>query len=165
MAGEQRRGSGDADSYPPTLGAALPRAWAGYRDRLNRELTATGFGGHGAPDGRVLRLCSATTEVTISEIGRGLGITRQAASKIVAGLRDGGFVALSPSPTDGREKIVRLTAHALDYLAAQRAAERRIAAQLRREVGAEAFTGLSRLLDVLSAREARPSRRAAGMRR
>jgi DNA-binding MarR family transcriptional regulator len=104
-------------------------------------------------------------DVTISAIGRELGITRQAASKIVAGGRDRGYVSLSPSPTDGREKIVRLTARALDYLTAQRAAERRIAAQLRRELGPDAFDGLSRLLDVLGAREAPPSRQAAGLRR
>ena len=164
MAGEYRLGTGYADTEPPTLGAALRRAWAGYRERLDRELSAAGFGNHGAPDGRVLRLCSETAEVTISEIGRELGITRQAASKIVAGLRDRGYVSLSPSPTDGREKIVRLTAHALEYLTAQGAAERRIESQLRRELGAEAFDGLSRLLDTLSAGDPRQPRRPAGVR-
>jgi DNA-binding MarR family transcriptional regulator len=117
----------------------------------------------GAPDRRVLRLCSETAEVTISEIGRELGITRQAASKIVAALRDRGYVSLSPSSTDGREKMVRLTAHALDYLSAQRAAERRIESQLRRELGTDAFEGLSRLLDALSAREERSVRQPAGV--
>jgi len=67
-------------------------------------------------------IVSGTAPVTISEIGRDLGITRQGASKIVGGLRDRGYVTLSPSPTDGREKIVTLTAHALAYLQAQHAA-------------------------------------------
>ncbi|MGZ4175219.1 MAG: MarR family winged helix-turn-helix transcriptional regulator [Solirubrobacteraceae bacterium] len=145
------------------LGASLRRAWAGYRERLDRELAAAGFASHGTPDGRVLRLCSETAEVTISEIGRELGITRQAASKIVAALRDRGYVSLSPSPTDRREKMVGLTAHALDYLRAQRAAERRIEARLRRELGPEAFDGLHRLLEALDARDTRRSQQPAGL--
>lgn len=163
MVGDHRRSTGDPGTDPPALGAALARAWTGYRDRLDRELAAAGFGS-GTPDGRVLRLCSDTAEVTISEIGRELGITRQAASKIVAGLRDRGYVSLSPSPTDGREKMVRLTAHALDYLRAQRAAERRIEARLRRELGAEAFEALDRLLEALGRRESPRTRLPAGLR-
>jgi DNA-binding MarR family transcriptional regulator len=151
MVGDHRRSSGEAGTEPLPLGAALRGAWIGYRDRLDRELAAAGFGTHGAPDGRVLRLCSATAEVTISEIGRELGVTRQAASQIVGGLRDRGFVSLSPSPTDGREKMVRLTAHALDYLRAERAAERRMESRLRRELGAEAFDALQRLLEAVTA--------------
>jgi DNA-binding MarR family transcriptional regulator len=107
--------------------------------------------------------CAARPPRTISEIGRELGITRQAASKIVAGLRDRGYVSLSPSPTDGREKVVRLTAHALDDLTARRAAERRIESELRRELGAEAFDGLSGLLDALGARDPRRPRQPAGL--
>jgi hypothetical protein len=42
-------------------------------------------------------------ETTISDIGRGLGITRQGASKIVAGLRDRGYLEVTPSAVDGRE--------------------------------------------------------------
>jgi DNA-binding MarR family transcriptional regulator len=163
MAGEYRRGTVDADTDPPVLGEALRRAWAGYRQSLDRELAAAGFGTDGSPDARVLRLCSQTAEVTISEIGRELGITRQAASKIVAGLRDRGYVSLSPSPSDGREKMVRLTARALDYLTARRAAEQRIEAQLRRELGAEALEALNRLLQALATPEPRLTRQPAGL--
>jgi DNA-binding MarR family transcriptional regulator len=163
MVGDHRRTSGEAGPDPLPLGAALRHAWIGYRDWLDRELAAAGFGKTGAPDGRVLRLCSETAEVTISEIGRELGVTRQAASKIVAGLRDGGYVSLSPSATDGREKMVRLTAHALDYLRAQRAAERRIESRLRRELGVEAYDALQGLLEALSRRDVRRPRQPAGL--
>ena len=91
----------------------------------------------------------AAADVTISHIGRELGITRQGASKIVASLRDRGYVTLSPSPTDGREKIVTPTRRAVEFLAAQRDAARRIEARIRSEMGPEAFDGLYRLLDVL----------------
>jgi DNA-binding MarR family transcriptional regulator len=121
----------------------------GYRRQLDQELAAVGFGDRGFPDGRVLRLCGGAADVTISHIGRELGITRQGASKIVASLRDRGYVTLSASPTDGREKIVRPTRRAVEFLAAQREAARRIEARIRSELGPDAFDGLYRLLDAL----------------
>ena len=120
--GASRSGTGGA--RPARLGGALRQAWAGYRRQLDQELAAAGFGDRGFPDGRVLQLCSGASDVTISQIGRELGITRQGASKIVASLRDRGYVTLSPSPTDGREKIVKPTRHAVAFLAAQREAAR-----------------------------------------
>jgi DNA-binding MarR family transcriptional regulator len=94
-------------------------------------------------------LCTGGSEVTISQIGRELGITRQGASKIVASLRDRGYVALSPSPTDRREKIVKPTPRALQFLAAQRVAARRIEARVHAELGDGALDALYQLLDAL----------------
>jgi DNA-binding MarR family transcriptional regulator len=125
----------------------------GYRRQLDQEVAAAGFGDRGFPDGRVLRLCSAASDVTISQIGRDLGITRQGASKIVAGLRDRGYVTLSPSPTDGREKIVKPTRHAVAFLAAQRDAAARIEARMRDELGPGRLDALYRLLDALGAED------------
>jgi DNA-binding MarR family transcriptional regulator len=131
------------------LGAALRHAWVGYRRLLDAELDAAGFGDHGFPDGRVLRICRNVETVTISQIGRALGITRQGAAKIVASLRDRGYVTLTPSETDGREKVVELTPRAHEYLAAHRKSARRIESELRKEVGADAFEALERLLDAV----------------
>lgn len=140
-----------AGTRPARLGGALRQAWVGYRRELDQELAAAGFGDRGFPDGRVLRLCGGASDVTISQIGRELGITRQGASKIVASLRDRGYVTVSPSPTDGREKIVKPTRRAVEFLAAQREAARRIEARIRRELGADALDVLYRLLDALGA--------------
>ena len=137
---------------PARLGVALQQAWAGYQRELDRELAAAGFADRGFPEGRVLRLCAnAAADVTISQIGRELGITRQGASKIVASLRDRGYVALSPSPTDRREKIVTLTPRAVRFRAAERQAASRIEAQIRSDLGPEALDGLYGLLDALDA--------------
>jgi DNA-binding MarR family transcriptional regulator len=87
--------------------------------------------------------------VTISEIGRELGVTRQAASKVVAVLKDRGFVTLGPSPADGREKLVVLTTHATRYLAAQREAAQRIERRLKNELGKEDLERLWTTLDAL----------------
>jgi DNA-binding MarR family transcriptional regulator len=138
---------------PGSLGGALLRAWVGYRRRLDQELAAAGFGDRGFPDGRVLRICSRSSEMTIAQIGRELGITRQGAGKSVASLRDRGYLTLSASATSGREKNVQLTQRATDYLAAHRKAARKIEGQLRAEVGEESFDALHRLLTTLGGGE------------
>ena len=134
------------------LGPALRRAWVGYQRRLDDEMAAAGFGERGFPDGRVLRMCRAAP-TTISQIGRELGMTRQGASKVVAGLRERGYVAVEPSASSRREKTVTVTPRAIEYLAAQRAAARRIEQRLRRAVGADAFDALAALLDLLGGGE------------
>jgi DNA-binding MarR family transcriptional regulator len=131
------------------LGPALRRAWVGYQRRVDEKMTAAGFADRGFPDGRVLRMCSGGAATTVSQIGKELGITRQGASKIVAGLQDRRYVTLSPSPTDGREKIVKLTSRAVEYLATQRKAARAIERHLRAELGPESLANLFRLADVL----------------
>jgi DNA-binding MarR family transcriptional regulator len=133
----------------PALGPSLRRAWVGYQRRLDQEMAAAGFPDRGVPDGRVLRLCTRSDEVTASQIGRELGITRQGAGKIVADLRSRGYVTLGPSSSDGRQKVIMLTPRARDYLATQRAAARRIEQELTEQLGADAFENLFTLLEAL----------------
>jgi DNA-binding MarR family transcriptional regulator len=152
MAGHKQRRADSrtrGGAHPARLGSALRQAWVAYRHQLDEELAAAGFGDRGFPDGRVLRQCTGGSDVTISQIGRELGITRQGASKIVASLRDRGYVTLAISPTDRREKIVMPTRRADEFLAAQRQAAQRIEARIRDQLGPDAFEGLLELLDAL----------------
>jgi DNA-binding MarR family transcriptional regulator len=142
----------DRLEYAP-LGPALRNAWVGYQRRLDTAMAAAGFGDRGFPDGRVLRMCRDRAGTTVSDIGRELEITRQGAAKIAAGLRDRGYVSIEQSSTSAREKIVSLTPKAHEYLAAQRAAVRKIDNQLRRAVGSEGFRDLFRLLETLGGHE------------
>jgi DNA-binding MarR family transcriptional regulator len=132
------------------LGRALRRAMTGYWLRVDKELAVAGFADRRFPDGRVLVMCSASAETTISDIGRGLGITRQRAGKIVAGLKERGYLDLAPSPTDGREKILTLTPRAVGFLAAAHQAALDIEAQLSDEIGADGVERLFRSLDLIS---------------
>lgn len=138
------------------LGLALRRAQAGYRRQVNEELAAAGFGQRRFPDARVLMMCAAPGETTISGIGRGLGITRQGASKIVAGLRDRGYLEVSPSAADGREKILTLTPRAVQYLQAIGSAAGVIEARLRHEVGAAALEQFFSTLHLIAGAEPAP---------
>jgi DNA-binding MarR family transcriptional regulator len=114
-------------------------------------MAEAGFGERRFPDGRVLRVCSDQAGSTISAIGRELGITRQGASKVVAELRDRGYVAIADSTTSKREKSVCLTPLGLDYLAHQSAAARAIEEELRAQLGEAAFSALGSLLVALDA--------------
>lgn len=116
-------------------------------------MAEAGFGERRFPDGRVLRICSGVAGTTVSAIGREIGVTRQGATKVVADLRDRGFVAVADSTTSKREKSVVLTPRGVDYLALQGVATRSIEDQLRDELGESAFSALSTLLDTLDAGE------------
>ena len=137
----------------PRLGRALRRALAAYQFRMDAELTAAGFDERRFPQGRVLRICAAPGDVTISHVGRELGISRQAASKIVADLRNRGYLDVTPSPADGREKILTLTPRAVEFIAARREAARRIESQLRSELGAGQVDELIAALEAMAADE------------
>ncbi|HLI45269.1 MAG TPA: MarR family transcriptional regulator [Acidimicrobiales bacterium] len=137
---------------PGRLGAALRRAWLGYQHRLDEEMRAAGFPGRRLSDARVLRLVAQSDALTTAaRIGRELGITRQAAAKIVASLRDRGYVTATSSASDGREKKVSLTARGREYLSTQQAAARRLELDLRQQLGSDAFAALGALLEALGA--------------
>jgi DNA-binding MarR family transcriptional regulator len=143
----------ESASGTPNLGVALRQAWVGYRRRLDEELARAGFGDRGFPDGRVLRICARGDDVTISSIGRELDMTRQGASKLVASLRERGYVTLRPSPEDAREKRVVLTARARSFLRAQQEAAGRLEAAITSDLGPAAVDGLRQLLDHLGGDE------------
>lgn len=137
------------ESSGTTLGAMLRQAWIGYRRRIDEGMRAAGFGDGGFPDGRVLRICSTSPDPTISEIGRQLGITRQGSAKVVASLRDRGYVSLEASRADRREKIVRLTERAEQYLAAHRRLARAIEREIAQTLGPAGMDALGALLGML----------------
>jgi len=135
------------------LGAALRRAWLGYQLRLDGAMAEAGFGDRRFPDGRVLRACSGETGSTISAIGRELDITRQGASKVVAHLRERGYVTVADSRTSKREKSVVITPQGRAHLALQSEASRAIDEELRAELGEAAFAALAALLEALDGGE------------
>lgn len=144
---------------PPQLGVALRRAWVGYQQRLDAEMATLGFADRSLPDARVLRLCARADAITASGIGRELGISRQGAGKIVARLQHRGYVQLDPSPNDARERVVRLTPRAHEYLNAHREAVHRIERDLRVQVGVEALEGLALVLGALTVADNQPRMR------
>ncbi|MFI6298425.1 MarR family winged helix-turn-helix transcriptional regulator [Nonomuraea sp. NPDC050790] len=104
-------------SEPP--GFELPlRLFMGFRviiDQLHAELARQGHPDLRPMHGFVMQAVGphGTTAV---ELGRTLGVTKQAAGKTIDTLERLGYVERSTDPTDSRRKTVNLTAHGVDAL-------------------------------------------------
>ncbi|MFD9068735.1 MarR family winged helix-turn-helix transcriptional regulator [Streptomyces lasiicapitis] len=104
----------------PRPGYELPLLlFAGFRtliDRLHAELARQGH-----PDARPAHgfamQAIGVEGASASEVGRRLGVTKQAAGKTVDRLVALGYAERADDPTDARRKLVRLTPHGLDALA------------------------------------------------
>jgi DNA-binding MarR family transcriptional regulator len=101
-------------------------------DELHARLASQGH-----PDARPLHgfalQAVGPDGVTTSELGRRLGVSKQAAAKTVARLETLGYVARSPDPADARAQIVVATAHGRSLLSESAA----IFEDLRREFAAQ----------------------------
>jgi DNA-binding MarR family transcriptional regulator len=146
--GPRRTGAPGDGQY--ALGMALRRAMGGYRRQMDDQLAAAGFAGRQFPAGRVLRMCAGPGVTTISDVGRELGITRQGASKIVAALREQGYLSVTPSEDDGREKLLTLTSRAIEALLAAYRAAATIEKRVREEIGDDAMEQFFRALEVVA---------------
>ncbi|WP_345381476.1 MarR family winged helix-turn-helix transcriptional regulator [Pseudonocardia yuanmonensis] len=99
-------------------GFALPLLLlAGFQtlvDALHEELAQRGH-----PDARPLHgfaLQAVGTGTTAAELGRRLGVTKQAAAKTIASLEAAGYVERASDPADARRILVRPTARGRDLL-------------------------------------------------
>jgi DNA-binding MarR family transcriptional regulator len=97
----------------------------------------------------VFALYAQPGPMTISEMGRQFDVTRQAASKIVAELRERGYVQTIASTTDQREKVVELTPKATEYVTARLRAAAELDKAIRKRVGAAGLGELRKLLDAI----------------
>src|SRR4051794_19972253 len=102
-----------------TSGYELPLLLlGGFRtlvDRLHEELARQGHVDARPAHGFALQAIG-TAGVTAAELGRRLGVSKQAAGKTVDRLVRLGYVERVASSSDGRAKLVRLTPYGLDLL-------------------------------------------------
>ncbi|MEU0535741.1 MarR family winged helix-turn-helix transcriptional regulator [Amycolatopsis tolypomycina] len=128
-----------------TPGYELPfLLFGGFRtliDRLHAELALRGH-----PDVRpsygFAMQAVGVQGATASEIGRRLGVSKQAAGKTVERLEALGYVERADDPADARRKIVRLTAHGVDVLRKSAEIFDELRADWVRTVGAERIAAL-----------------------
>jgi DNA-binding MarR family transcriptional regulator len=130
---------------------------------LHARLVALGFPeirpAHGCVFGNIDQPGARLTELADRS-----GLTKQSVGEAVADLEQLGFVERVPDPEDGRAKIIRLTSHGADALAAAEEIFSGIEARFAAEVGRERFDEfretLTRLAE-LSRATAAPVSRAA----
>jgi DNA-binding MarR family transcriptional regulator len=106
------------DESPP--GFELPLLlFAGFRslvDQLHAELARQGHTEARPVHGFALQAVGVDG-ATASEVGRRLGVSKQAAGKTVDRLERLGYVERAEDRTDARRKLVRLTPRGVDLLA------------------------------------------------
>ncbi len=107
-----------------TPGFELPlRLLLGFRvliDELHAELARQGHPDLRPMHGFVFQAIGPRG-TTAAELGRRLGISKQAAGKTIDALEQLGYAERGPDPADARRKVVRLTGRAVDAL--QRSAQ------------------------------------------
>ncbi|MFI9049227.1 MarR family winged helix-turn-helix transcriptional regulator [Streptomyces sp. NPDC053427] len=108
--------AGDRGKAP---GYELPLLlFAGFRsliDELHAELARQGHPGARPAYGFALQAIGRDG-VTASELGRRLGVSKQAAGKTVDRLEGLGYVERFDDPADGRRKVIGLTPRGVDVL-------------------------------------------------
>ncbi|MFJ5928049.1 MarR family winged helix-turn-helix transcriptional regulator [Kitasatospora sp. NPDC092948] len=104
----------------PRNGFELPLLlFAGFRtiiDELHAELARQGHPEARPAHGFALQAIGPDG-ATASELGRRLGVSKQAAGKTVDRLEALGYAERADDPVDARRKVVRLTPRGLDVLA------------------------------------------------
>ncbi|MFG2221235.1 MarR family winged helix-turn-helix transcriptional regulator [Streptomyces sp. NPDC048685] len=112
---ERREGASGVDAAGFELPVLL---FAGFRsiiDELHRDLAGQGHADLRPAYGYALQAVGRDG-ATASEIGRRLGVSKQAAGKTVERLEGLGYVERADDPRDGRRKLVRLTARGVNVL-------------------------------------------------
>ena len=103
----------------PRSGYELPLllmgAFRALVDDLHAELAARGHQKARPVHGFALQAIGPAGATT-SELGRRLGVSKQAAAKTVASLASAGYVARAPDPGDGRATVLTLTPRAFEML-------------------------------------------------
>jgi DNA-binding MarR family transcriptional regulator len=103
-------------------------------DRLNAAVARAGIDDMRAPFGFVIRaLAEAPLELTA--LAERLGVTKQAAIKVVDEMEARGLLTREPHPTDRRAKRLTLTARGLAIREAALAESHRMERELRAAVG------------------------------
>lgn len=110
-------------------------------DELHAELAKLGH-----PDARPLHgfalQAVGPDGTTVSELGRRLGVSKQAAAKTAAGLERIGYVAREPHPTDARANRLRRTPRGEEMLRLSAEIFTRLRAGWIEEIGAQRMRAL-----------------------
>lgn len=92
-----------------TIGALLRRPYEALAERIYGGLAAAGFPDVRRAHSAVFRhIAPGGTRLT--ELAERAGMAKQSMAYLVEGLAAGGYVTSGPDPSDGRARLVRLTA-------------------------------------------------------
>jgi DNA-binding MarR family transcriptional regulator len=147
---ENRKRERTSLQAPPDFAVLVVGATRKVADRLDAAVRAAGIEGMRAPFGFVIRaLAEAPLELTT--LAERLGVTKQAAIKVVDEMEARGFLTREPHPTDRRAKRLTLTARGHAVREAALAESHRMEAELRETVGDADVDAFRRVLAAFGA--------------
>lgn len=140
---DPRKGEPSKNDEPPEEGDGrgfeLPLLlFAGFRtliDRLHAELARQGHPDMRPAHGFAMQAIGVRGGASASDVGRRLGVSKQAAGKTVDRLITLGYAERTDDPADARRKLVRLTPHGIDALSRSAAIFDELHAEWARQLG------------------------------
>jgi DNA-binding MarR family transcriptional regulator len=142
-----RRSATEQEAAPPYLfGDLLALARAHWVARMADGVEALGYPGYRPTDALLVRLLLRREPLTITQLAARLGVTRQAARKLVDGLERRGFAREARDPHDARALRVTLTPGGKRYGAAVVAVIHRLNRELGERVGADELSAADSVL-------------------
>ena len=139
------------DRFGFELPLLLAGAFRGLIDELHRRLAERGHPDLRPAYGFALQAVG-TDGATMSEVGRRLGVSKQAATKTVSKLADLGYVDRTPDPVDARAVLVTITARGRDCLRASAEIFEDLRRDWIRELGADRVRALEDDLTTMTGR-------------
>ncbi|TMR42271.1 MarR family winged helix-turn-helix transcriptional regulator [Actinomadura geliboluensis] len=143
--GTAHDGAASGGGPPDAPGFELPlRLFLAFRvivDEVHAELAREGHPDLRPMHGFVFQAIGPDGTTAV-ELGHRLGVSKQAAGKMVKSLERAGYVERGTDPRDARRKIVRLTARGIDSLDRSALAFERIRADWVRTLGADRVRAL-----------------------
>ncbi|MGN6868020.1 MAG: MarR family winged helix-turn-helix transcriptional regulator [Solirubrobacteraceae bacterium] len=138
---------------PADLAILIVGAARVIADRLGEAVERAGVDDMRTPFGYVIRVL-AERDRTLTELADLLGVSKQAAIKIVDEMETRGFLTRHPDPDDRRVKLLRLTEKGRKVRRTALAASHAIERELRRGLGDPDVDALRAALEALLARHA-----------
>lgn len=127
---------------------AVRHVWLGMRAAIEDELAEFGLT---VPQFATLMMLDGSPGLTVAEVARLCGSTRQSANEMVAGLEAHGLVERSQHPSDKRAHQVHATPAGLEMFAKARPAVRRREEELEAGLSAETRRAAREWMAALSA--------------
>ncbi len=143
-----------SDDTRTDFGLLFAQAFNAYVEHLHEGLAQSGFPDLRPTFGLPLRALHRRPR-TLTELAAALGVTKQAAAKIVAQMEELGLVERRESPDDRRATILRLSRRGRSLVARAVAIGGEVEAGIARDLGPDAAAGLRAALERM-ARAVRP---------
>jgi DNA-binding MarR family transcriptional regulator len=132
----------------PDLAILLTGAARVVSDRLGSAVVRSGVDDMRSSFGFVIRAL-AERDRTLTELAELLGVTKQAAIKVVDEMQARGYVERTADPDDRRAKVIGLTPKATKVRRAALSESRRLEAELREDLSARDVAAMRRVLSRL----------------